>query len=266
MKELDVKVVANEKLNGNLYQLKFTSQYLVQNSIPGQFVQLKCRDGIDPFLRRPFSIGDVDPKKKLITIYYLRVGRGTTLLADNLKRGEMLSLLGPLGNGFEIEKISPDVTYLVGGGIGSAPLLYLARSLKKENLKIFLGAATHEDLEIRHDFLSLINTKVYFATEDGSLGYEGLVTEPLEGEIYKDVKKNPNLKSIIYGCGPFPMLGSLKELADSNNIPCQISLEEKMACGIGVCLGCAINTKKYKYYPKVCSDGPVFWSDEVEIK
>jgi dihydroorotate dehydrogenase electron transfer subunit len=209
-------------------------------------------------LRRPFSIHKIDYDNNLIKIYYAVVGKGTKLLQKN-KADEKISVMGPLGNGFTL--VEEKNVFLIGGGMGSAPLLFLAEELYKRNNKIsiFLGAGSQEGLKIKDSFDD-ISKDVYLSTDDGSAGFHGNVIDLLNNDLSSSKKPQ-----IIYACGPTPMLKAVKKFAETREIPCQLSLESMMACGIGVCLGCACQGEDKNYYPKVCLDGPVFWAGEVKL-
>lgn len=271
MKELKVTINKNEKINDKVYKLEFTSNFILKNSSPGQFVHILCSDNLDPLLRRPFSISDLDYETKSVTIYYAVVGKGTKALSKS-KPGENLSIMGPLGKGFKLNNLEAKTLYIVGGGIGAAPLLFLSRkvsavkTLKDKGVKLFLGAATAGELVLKQEFESKEISNIYPATEDGTLGYHGRVTELVEDQIEKNKQDNNRENEVmIFGCGPLPMLKSLKNLAIKNKFSCQLSLEVKMACGIGTCLGCTVHSVTRDNFLKVCKDGPVFWSQEVEI-
>ena len=212
----------------------------------------------NPLLRRPFSFHKID--KKGFELLYKVVGKGTKILSER-KKGKTLSVLGPLGNGFNIlsAKRYPLNAILIAGGTGVAPLLALAGQLKTYNLELitFLGARTKNHLLCEKDFKKL-KAKVYTATEDGSKGYKGVVTDLLKQRLRTT---NDERRTTIYACGPKPMLKEVWRLAKSKKIPCEVSLEENMACGTGACLGCAVETKDG--YKMVCKDGPIFDAGDI---
>jgi dihydroorotate dehydrogenase electron transfer subunit len=230
---------------------------------PGQFVMVRVTGGVDPLLRRPFSVYNVSGDT--VELLYKVVGRGTRILAS-LSPGDTLDLLGPLGKGFPISnrKLGDKGRLLmVAGGVGIAPFYYLGCSVKCDSLLIF-GARTKKDTVVVKAFKE-IGIKTLISTEDGSRGAKGLVTGILEREIRSG--------DIVYACGPSPMLKAVARVAEAHGVGCLVSLERAMACGIGVCLGCAIKTAPHKpghilkddrSYHMVCSDGPVFDSRDVD--
>jgi dihydroorotate dehydrogenase electron transfer subunit len=240
-------IVSNEKIKRDIFLLKVKDNKIAANVVPGQFVHVKIGDSFLPLLRRPFSIHDVDGN--IFTILYKIRGRGTFLLSK-YRPGDQVDIIGPLGNGFDVKKY--DRVGLVAGGMGVAPIYFLTRKLQVRELTILLGTKTKEELVHVDGFSKLGKLKI--TTEDGSLGTKGMVTDMLEDIIGVD---------FIAACGPNPMLRVVKSFTAKHNIPCQLSLEGRMACGLGVCLGCAVKSaNSYKY---VCKDGPVFWSSEVDI-
>ena len=264
MNLLDATVKSNSKINKNICKLVIHSDVLAGQIKPGQFVHLKCTPGMDPLLRRPFSVYDVDPHKNLIFICYVIVGEGTKRLAE-IGPGEVLSLMGPLGRNFDV--VQGKKIYVIGGGMGIAPLFYLSKELLRYNNEVIaiLGAKSKDDFIFDDDLSGLNKLRLEYVTEDGSLGYRGLVTDLIEEKLVKDPFNSENKDKIIYSCGPIPMLKKVKEIAVINEIPCQLSLEAKMGCAVGACLGCAVNSSIEGSYLKVCKDGPVFYADEVEL-
>jgi dihydroorotate dehydrogenase electron transfer subunit len=218
---------------------------------PGQFVMIRARSGPDPLLRRPFSVCGVE--KDLFKILYRVVGKGTGIMTT-LRPGETLRILGPLGHGF----VPPEenrLPVLVGGGIGVAPLFSLARSLGTRSLEFMMGFRSAKDI-IRLDDLRSPNHHWSLSTDDGTEGHAGIVTDLLL--LY--LEKNDTLDVSLFACGPRPMLKRVAEAADARGIPCQVSLESAMACGFGVCQGCAVKAPPEEglSYHYVCRIGPVF--------
>ena len=251
-------VVSHEKLSDAEYLLTIKAAAIAGKAQPGQFVTLRVSEQIQPLLRRPISIHDVDAQQGLVLLYYHVVGTGTELLSE-LAPGAEISLLGPLGHGFDLEAADKRA-YVVGGGIGQAPLRYLARVLKEQGKDVVavLGARDAEGLRAV-DIYRQLGVTLKLSTEDGSLGSQGFVTSHLQDLTAEEA-------GVIYACGPKPMLRAVKALAEEKHIPCQVSLEEKMACGVGVCLGCTCKSTDPKApYPKVCTHGPVFWAQEVDL-
>ena len=212
----------------------------------GQFVQVRVDDAQHTYLRRPISIHDVDYQNRTITLLVQRVGEGSNKIADT-ELNDTLNIIYPLGNGFTLPEDKNQKAILVGGGIGIAPLYYLGKMLKEKGIEpqFLLGGRSKSDLILLEDFESV--GKVYITTNDGSLGEEGFVTQH---SIWKEKKFD-----MIYTCGPKPMMMALTKMARENNIDCEVSLENLMACGLGACLCCVENT--IEGHVCVCKEGPV---------
>ena len=221
-----------------------------ESAQPGQFIHVLCGDGV--LLRRPISICDCG-KGWLRFIFAVR-GEGTNLLSHK-KEGDMLDILGPLGMGFDVSKKGEGTAILIGGGIGIYPLINLAKALGNDTEAI-LGFR-NKDLIVLEDEFNKICNETHIATDDGSYGFHGLVTDVLLEQI-----KAKNVTS-IYACGPMPMMKEIKKIALENNIHCQLSLEERMGCGIGACAVCVCKIKGE--YSKVCQNGPVYNAKEVDF-
>jgi dihydroorotate dehydrogenase electron transfer subunit len=260
MKQLKVKILANDKVSGSFYRMKLISGYLAKAAKPGQFVEVRCTAGVDPLLRRPLGVHRIT--KSGIEVLYEVVGKGTALLSEKRAGGE-LDIIGPLGNGFDLNASKSAI--LIAGGIGVAPLVALAEELGKAH--VIIGAKTKAHVLCESEFKRLGCT-VSVATEDGSKGRKGLATELLKTalqifpapEAPDDRIFQRNIQ--IYACGPMGMLKAVAAMAKSHRIRCQVSLEERMACGVGVCLGCPVKVKSGEY-KMVCKDGPVFDAQEV---
>jgi dihydroorotate dehydrogenase electron transfer subunit len=231
---------------------------------PGQFLHIRVENASDPLLRRPLSIHDVSPgrpKGQLTAkILYEVVGKGTALLAEKKAFNE-LDVLGPLGNGFDVKKISEaSVVYLIAGGMGVAPLYYLAKKLFEgrrvkgggRKISVLIGGRTKEHVLCEKDFKAL-GCDVHVATDDGSKGFKGRVTALLKERLSS---ADHCLSTVICACGPKPMLAVLAHIGLDRGIPAWVSLEEFMGCGLGACLGCVIRTNSG--YKRICHDGPVF--------
>lgn len=268
MLEKKVTVLWNKKAGHGYYKigLKCHKEYLY--SKPGQFVMMRIANQTIPFLSRPFSIHNLIIKKKTIAgieILYKVVGKFTTKLSM-CDKGDCVDLLGPLGNGFLVPDNLDDLhnIFIIAGGIGVAPMFFLASYLQKkrvapECVNLFLGGKTKADLLCLDEF-SRFGIKLHIATDDGSYGDKCFVTDILETAIDK---RRPD---VIYGCGPVEMLKVVADIARTHTLPCQISIETVMACGLGVCLGCAIERKDSSgKYAHVCKDGPVFDTNVVKI-
>ena len=237
-----------DRLTADVYDFVVECPQLAALAVPGQFAQLYVPGHT---LRRPISICGIDRQAGTLRFVFQVRGQGTADLAQ-LRAGDQLELLAPLGNGFPLDKGKR--TLLVGGGIGVPPLLGLAAELG-ENAVAALGFRNKDAVILEQDFQAA-GAKVLIATDDGSYGHHGLVTQLAEGEEFQQV----------CACGPLPMLKAVKALAEQRGVPCYVSLEERMACGIGACLGCAValyNEDGAEYFGHVCKDGPVFDSRRV---
>ena len=220
-------------------------------------MNVKISPDSDPLLRRPFSVHKI--KGSSIKILYEVVGRATRILSEK-KAGEYLDIIGPLGNGFsyQLSAISRHYSILVAGGMGVAPLVFLAEKIKKGEMLVLIGAKTKGQILCEKDFRGL-GREVKISTDDGSQGFQGKVTDLLEQILQA---RHCALESIaIYACGPRPMLKAITQISKKYGIPAQISLEEHMACGFGACFGCAIKTINGQR--RVCKEGPVFKADEI---
>lgn len=256
-KILDLVVVSNEALNQNYCLLKLTT---LDNSPlpemkPGQFVEIRVDGASKVFLRRPISINFVDLSSNQLWLLVQIIGNGTQRMSE-MVAGTRINLLLPLGNSFSIpEDNTIQELLLVGGGVGIAPMLYLGQQLASKGYKpnFLLGARSHKDLLQLADFEQYGN--VYCTTEDGSYGEKGFVTNH---SIWDQI----NI-SKIYTCGPKPMMQAIAKLAHTKDIDCEVSLENTMACGFGVCL-CCVEDIKERGNVCVCTEGPVFNTKELK--
>ncbi|MGI6343631.1 MAG: dihydroorotate dehydrogenase electron transfer subunit [Bacillota bacterium] len=251
-------IALNEKLTTNTGLLRVAAPDLAADAWPGQFVQLRVTESYQPLLRTPLSIHDCDPAQGMVDLLYAIVGESTRLLSQ-LQPGAELDMLGPLGNGFDLNACPERTAWLVAGGIGIAPLLYLARQLAAQQrpLHLFFGARCAEAL-VRLEAFQQLGAALHLATDDGSCGQRGTVLDLLESA------PQPSPPTEIFACGPQPMLRALQSFARERQIAAQLSLEAYMACGVGACLGCAVPRPEGGYL-HVCSDGPVFRIGEVLI-
>ncbi|MCR5271633.1 MAG: dihydroorotate dehydrogenase electron transfer subunit [Lachnospiraceae bacterium] len=247
-------VIRQEEISFGVYDMWLKTENIAKKAVAGQFISLYSNDG-SRLLPRPISICKVDKEDSAIRIVYRVVGEGTKEFS-HMKSGAHIKVVGPLGNGFPLKKKN---AFLIGGGIGIPPMLELAAELPKEvEKKIVLGY--RDDLFLDNEFKKYGD--VYIATEDGSVGTDGNVLDA--------IREHGLTADIIYACGPMPMLRAIKEYAEKNDIECWLSLEERMACGIGACLACVCKSKETDEHTKVnnkriCKEGPVFASWEVEI-
>ena len=253
MKKLVVvgKILANEAINANVKRMVIEAPQIAEAAQPGQFVHVKKPDSVN-FLRRPFSIADADRENGTITLIYRIVGKGTAEYAA-MKVGEAFSILGPIGNGFALKDGRP---LLIGGGVGIAPLIYLSRQLKDKKPILLIGKKNKDEV-FWEKYLQEFADKIYITTDDGSVGFKGFTVQ-----LLPQILAENNIEH-IYTCGPNIMMKGVAKLAHEHDIDCQVSLEKRMACGIGVCLGCTFEGKLTGKRRKVCTEGPVFASKEV---
>ena len=243
---LDLKVKEVERIHQRYVLIKLTHETALPEMLPGQFVEVRVDGSPSTFLRRPISINFVDRENNELWLLVATVGEGTKQLAK-LKFGDVLNCVLPLGNGFTPAKTGEKVL-LVGGGVGVAPLLYMGAEMKRQGIEptFLLGARTANDLLM----LPIFNMygRAYVTTEDGSMGEKGFVTNhSILAEEHFDR---------ISTCGPTPMMKAVARYARQNNVDCEVSLENLMACGLGACLCCVEKTTEGNLC--VCKDGPVF--------
>lgn len=246
------EIIKREEIANEMYDYTLKCDKLASLSKPGQFVHISV-NGF--FLRRPISICDIDKEAGTIRIVFQIRGNGTAVLSK-MKVGEKLDTMGPLGNGFTLLDSSKKAI-TIGGGIGTPPMLAVAKHYKSNAIAI--SGFRSKDIVVLQDDFKNYGAKVRLCTDDGTAGIKGFVTDALQKEI--EIEK----PDIIYACGPLVMLKAVSKIAKNNNIKCEISLEERMACGVGACLGCAVKVydNGEEIFKHVCKDGPVFSSEEV---
>ncbi len=248
----DAVVIKQEEIIPGYYRMVLSAGEAAKKAKPGQFLHVRCTSTLDPLLRRPISIHAVDRGKGEIFLFYRVVGRGTALLAAKAK-GDSLNVLGPLGRGFTMPGGSGRVV-VAAGGIGIAPLYFFLQELSAIKIcaDVFLGAATKKQLFFSSE-IAASGHNVFPATDDGTAGYHGTAVD-LFAQNLSDINS-------VYCCGPAGMLKKLGQILREHNIHGQVSLEERMGCGVGACLSCACKTagdgENYRY-SRVCLDGPVF--------
>ncbi len=251
-------VISQEKLAEGIYSMWIRTE-ASKSAKPGQFISVYTNDG-SKLLPRPISICEIDKEEGKLRIVYRVTGRNTgTEQFSRLDEGDTVPVVGPLGNGFPVKEARGKKVFLMGGGIGVPPILELAKQMDCEKKQIVVG---YRDMHtfLREEFEE--NGEVYISTEDGSAG--------VKGNVLDTVRMHELEADIIYACGPTPMLRAIKAYAEEKNIVCYVSLEERMACGIGACLGCVCKTKKKDHHSnvhnsRICKDGPVFLATEVEL-
>ena len=257
-KKEQAKVLSQEMLADGIYSLWIETEAAL-TARPGQFVSVYTTDA-SKLLPRPISICEIDKEAKRLRLVYRVTGEKTgTKQFSELKAGDFVPVIGPLGNGFPYEKAEGKKVFLMGGGIGVPPILELAKQMKCEKKQIIAGYRDCHTF-LREEFEAA--GTLYIATEDGSVGTKGNVMDA--------IRENALEADVIYACGPTPMLRAIKKYAEENGIECYISLEERMACGIGACLACVCKPREKDAHSnvnnkRICKDGPVFLSTEVEI-
>ena len=251
-------ILSQEKIAQDIYSMWIRTE-AAESAVPGQFISMYTRDE-SKLLPRPISICEINKTEGSLRVVYRVTGEYTgTEQFSRMKAGDVIPVIGPLGNGFPHEKAEGKRAFLMGGGIGVPPILELAKQMKCEKKQIIVGYRDRETF-LKDEFGQ--NGEVYISTEDGSAGTKGNVMDA--------IRENALGADIIYACGPTPMLRAIKTYAEENGIECYLSLEERMACGIGACLACVCKSKEKDhhtnvYNKRVCKDGPVFLSTEVEI-
>ena len=252
-----LKIVSQEEIGKNIFSMWLQADHMAANAKPGQFLSLYTRDG-SKLLPRPISICEIDRENGRIRLVYRVTGKNTgTEAFSRLHPGVTIETLGPLGNGFPLKEAEGKKVFLIGGGIGIPPMLETAKELNADKT-VVLGY--RDELFLKDEFEKYAD--VYVATEDGSAGTRGNVLDA--------IRENALKADVIFACGPTPMLRALKSYAEENSITCWISMEERMACGIGACLACVCKSKDIDSHSqvhnkRVCKDGPVFLSTEVEL-
>lgn len=256
------KLIRKEQLKPDIFKFSVEAPSIVEKSKPGNFIEIRVSDQTSPFLRRPISIYNLDRENGILEFIFQVKGNGTEILAQK-EVGSQIDIIGPLGYGtFKYEKY--ENLAIIGGGIGVFPLYELAKCAKKDNKSVntYLGFRNIDFVVLEDEFRD-VSDKLVLTTDDGSYGEKGFAITYLEKDI-EDGKIDS-----IYACGPLPMLRAVQKLAIEKNIPCQVSLEERMGCGLGVCLGCAVKTarspKDAPEYWHVCKAGPVFQAKDVEV-
>lgn len=258
----NARVLSQKEIAPQIFELWIATDLSLEAK-PGQFLGIYSKDK-STLLPRPISICQVDREKKALRMVYRIAGQGTKEFSA-YQAGESISVLGVLGNGYPLEAAAGKKVFLMGGGIGIPPMLELARALmqeqgmKKEDLNIIVGYRDSE-LFLKED-LEQYGT-VFVATEDGSVGTKGNVMDAIAANGLK--------ADVIFSCGPMPMLRAIKKYGEEKNIDAYLSLEERMACGVGACLGCVVKTKEVNHHShvnnaRICTDGPVFEAKELDI-
>ena len=255
-------VTGQEQLTEDIFDMRIQAARIAEDAVPGQFVSLYTKDGAR-LLPRPISLCGIDREAGELRMVYRIAGAGTKEFSK-LKAGDTIDVLGPLGNGFPVEP--GEKAFLIGGGIGIPPMLELAKALhelnkdEEDNLVQSVLGYRDSQMFLKDEFEAY--GPVYAATEDGSFGTSGNVLDA--------IREQGLTADVIYACGPTPMLRALKAYAAEKGLECWLSLEEKMACGVGACLACVCRSKEVDdhsqvHNKRICKDGPVFRADEIEL-
>ena len=259
---IKAKLLKKEELVSGIFKFSVQADEIVNTAKPGNFIEIRVNDDIEPFLRRPISIYNMDKEKGVLEFIFQVKGKGTVILSKK-NEGELIDIIGPLGFG-TFKYSNYENLAIIGGGIGVFPLYELAKCAHMENKSVntYLGFR-NKDLVLLENEFKKVSNNITITTDDGSYSQKGFAIDFLKKDIVEGKIDS------IYACGPLPMLRAVRELAIEKSIPCQISLEERMACGLGVCLGCAVktanSTKEAPEYWHVCKAGPVFQAKDVEI-
>ena len=261
-KKVLAKLIKKEEIIKGIFKFSVEAKEIVNSSKPGNFIEIRVSNQKDPFLRRPISIYNLDKENGILEFIFQVKGSGTNILSEK-EVGDKIDIIGPLGNGtFKIDKYNKIA--IIGGGIGIFPLYELLKQAKEQGkiVDCYLGFR-NKDFVMLEDEFKEVTDNLIITTDDGSYQNKGFAIDYLKGKM-----KEENYEC-IYACGPIPMLRAVQKYALENNINCQISLEEKMGCGLGVCLGCAVKTAKSPKdkpeYFHVCKGGPVFNAKDVEF-
>lgn len=257
--DLHTVILSNEAVAEAHYLLRCECPEIAQQALPGQFVHVMISQDTGMLLRRPFTIYTVDGRE--ITMLYQIIGEGTQRLSEMLE-GEPIQVLGPLGNTFDFTT-KPEPAILVGGGAGIASLMLLAVALRKNGIHTLgLVGAQHQPRLLSVKDLESIDIEVHVATDDGSIGHHGYVTDILAGLLENTAWQRPT----VYACGPHAMLSAVAEITADFEVPTQIAMENRMGCAMGVCLGCVCPVYTGKNgieYQRVCTEGPVFNATDI---
>jgi dihydroorotate dehydrogenase electron transfer subunit len=259
------QILSNREICPGYYRMRIACEQAYQDAVPGQFVMVRPAGQVSPLLRRPFSIHDLIMKGNRVTgfdILYKIIGAGTGALSKS-SAGDIVDVLGPLGRGFSSRGDFRRV-HMVAGGIGVAPFVFLANHLMRQGLAgsqitLFIGGRSCGDL-LCLEIFERLGIQLIMTTDDGSAGSQCLVTYPL-GEALR--RQKPEM---LFACGPIPMLREVMAISRKDGTPCQVSIETMMACGMGACLGCAVEKRDSRQkYLHACMDGPVFEAEKIKL-
>ena len=251
------KIVRHSKISQEYYLMELGAPHISRGAKPGMFVHVLVDAPEGFILRRPFSL--LEAENNAVRFVYKVVGEGTKTLSEK-RAGEFLNVLGPLGNPYAVDSGTKRII-LVAGGYGVSPTYYLSRELKKKRFTgeiiSIIGARTKSLLMYQKEFQK-IGVKVFITTNDGSSGQKGIVTDILQNIFHEGASKP---ETQVFACGPYAMLKEVASLCAKFSVPCQVSMEQQLGCGLGACLGCVIKTARG--YERVCTEGPVFNAEDV---
>jgi len=259
-KKVLAELLEKQKIANGIFKYRVKSPDIANEAKPGQFLEIKVSETEDPFLRRPISIYNINKERGEVEFIFQVKGKGTELLSK-IEIGARIDIMGPLGYGTYTVKEYNNVA-IIGGGIGIYPLYELTKELKgKANLNVYLGFRDKSLVTCEKEFEEIGLNKLVVTTDDGSYKEKGFAIDFMK----KDIEEHK--VDMIFACGPLPMLKAIRKYSIENDIPCQISLEERMGCGIGACLGCAVKiiSGTEPRFGHVCKEGPVFNAKNVEI-
>lgn len=256
MKHYFSKVKENIPIAKDFFKISFEWNGADTVPLPGQFCTIRVSENALPLLRRPFAFSEFDPQTNTASVIYQKRGCATEILAAKT-HGELLDIIGPLGNEFPISQF-PERVFIIAGGVGLGPMLFLAHSVKNTEKEYQFIFGCKNSLFIPENNL-LQDVDPIICTDDGSEGFHGTTVDYLATLDVKDLSR-----SVIVACGPHPMLKCCHEFAQSNSLLCYVSMEQVMACGVGACMGCAVAMAKKGEYARVCKEGPVFNSKDIQ--
>ena len=254
------KIIEIREVARDIYSIILEDDYIPRYAHSGQFLMVQASETTIPLLRRAISITRILDKNHY-ELLIQQIGLGTRILKEKTA-GQCLNILGPLGSSFDINKARNKHALIVAGGIGIAPVFFLYDQLKTvtDKISVYYGSRSKEYLVD----LSELNANIHLSTEDGTKGYNGYITDLLQNHIVEKVYNKDNC--MVYSCGPSPMLSVLNDIAEKHSLPCEVSVETEMACGLGVCMGCPVELKeKPGHYVYACKDGPVFDGHHIVI-
>lgn len=256
----ECELIEKEWLNSSYFRLRFNAPEIVSSSKPGQFINCRFANKLDPLLSRPMSIYRCNRGEGWLDLLIKLVGKAT-LGFSQAEPGDRFTLVGPLGRGFDFSNV--EQAFLIGGGIGIAPLVFLAEQMSNNGIEpVFIGGFLSGREVCCVDEIEPFVKRYFVTTDDGSYGFRGMVTDK-----FRNILENKNglSGSSVFCCGPNPMMSALEKICDQYELKAQFSLEAHMACGFGVCAGCAVPAKNNQKYLLVCEHGPVFYKGEANF-